>query len=92
MKLPVLLGLVSMLFAIPSYAVCHKQQVCDGMGNCEIEDICQSTLDLPSVEVDPIMRPYAPSIQPIQMPIIPPIGTTSCRLRQVNGYWQNVCN
>jgi hypothetical protein len=36
-----------------------------------------------------------PSIAPIQVPVIPPIGTTSCRQAQVwNGFtyqWQTVC-
>jgi hypothetical protein len=75
----------------PSEAACRLTFV-----NGHISQICDSTLDLPAIGVAGIPPPVPPSIQPLATPMIPPIGTTSCRQAQVwNGtmyVWQTLCN
>jgi hypothetical protein len=45
--------------------------------------LCTSAIDLPPICL-PTICPLVPlSIQPIQPPVIPPVGTTSCEQKQV---------
>ncbi len=74
-------------------AECKRAYVCDDYGqNCRYQDICNSTLDLPSVGLNPL--PSLPSTQLKPLPSIglPPLGTNKCEYRQVNGQWQNICH
>jgi hypothetical protein len=73
-------------------ARCVKSQVCDSYGgNCSVQDVCDSTLDLPSVELAPLSPLPSTELEPLPSTSLPPLGTSSCQYMQVNGYWQNVC-
>jgi len=75
-----------------SEARCSKSQVCDDNGmNCRVQDICDSTLDLPSVELAPLTPLPSTQLKPLPSVGLPPLGTTQCQYMQVNGRWQNVC-
>lgn len=71
-------------------AVCRSSKVCDGYGNCSIQDICDSTLDLPSTNIAPLSMPTL-ELKPLPSLALPPLGTTKCEYMQVNGRWKNVC-
>ncbi|MBB3062014.1 hypothetical protein FHS09_002858 [Microbulbifer rhizosphaerae] len=74
-------------------AECRKAQVCDDYGrNCQVRQICDSTLDLPSIEVDPLKPLPSTDLKPLPSLELPPLGTTKCEYKQVNGHWQNVCS
>ena len=71
---------------------CRKAQVCDDFGmNCEVRDICDSKLDLPSIDLPPLPSLPSTELKPLPSLHLPPLGTTECEYKQVNGYWQNVC-
>ena len=73
-------------------AECRKAQVCDDYGNnCRVQQICSSTLDIPSIEVDPLRPLPSMQIKPLPSVGLPPLGTSKCEYKQVNGQWQNVC-
>ena len=73
-------------------AKCRKSQVCDDFGrNCRVQDICDSTLDLPSVELAPLRPLPSTQLKPLPSVGVPPLGTSKCEYKQVNGHWQNVC-
>lgn len=73
-------------------ASCRKSQVCDDYGNnCRVQDICDSTLDLPSVELAPLRPLPSTDLKPLPSMELPPLGTSQCQYMQVNGQWQNVC-
>lgn len=73
-------------------AKCRRAQVCDDNGmNCRAQDICDSTLDLPSVEIDPLKPLPSTELKPLPSISLPPLGTSKCEYKQVNGQWQNVC-
>jgi hypothetical protein len=73
-------------------ARCRKAQVCDDYGmNCVVQDICDSTLDLPSIDLPPLQPMPSTELKPLPSLDLPPLGTTKCEYKQVNGHWQNVC-
>lgn len=73
-------------------ARCKKSQVCDDLGmNCQVQDICDSSIDLPSVELAPLAPLPTTQLKPLPSMDLPPLGTSDCEYRQVNGQWQNVC-
>ncbi len=79
-------------FGSAAHAECKRAHVCDNYGqNCSYRDICTSTLDLPSVGLNPL--PSLPSMELMPLPSmqLPPLGTTRCEYKQVNGQWRNVC-
>lgn len=79
-------------YANVANAACRKSQVCDGYGNnCRVQDICDSTLDLPSVGLAPLRPLPSMELKPLPSMELPPLGTTQCQYMQVNGRWQNVC-
>lgn len=83
--------ILTLLSSIVS-AECRRSYVCDDWGNnCRYMDICDDSLDLPSVDLNPL--PSLPSIElkPLPSLELPPIGTSKCEYKQVNGRWQNVC-
>lgn len=85
---------VAFLATIPSIseAVCRKAQVCDDYGmNCQIQDICDNSLDLPSVEIAPLTPLPSTELKPLPSINLPPLGTRQCQYMQVNGHWQNIC-
>ncbi len=71
-------------------ATCTNSEVCDDDGNCGYQDVCDSTLDLPSTNVP---MPSLPNIdiKPLPSLQIPPLGTSGCKYMSVNGRWQLVC-
>lgn len=74
-------------------ARCRKSQVCDDLGmNCQVQDICDSSIDLPSVELAPLTPLPSTQIKPLPSVGLPPLGTSNCEYKQVNGQWQNVCS
>ncbi|WP_441002653.1 hypothetical protein [Pseudocolwellia agarivorans] len=73
-------------------AKCRKAHVCDDYGqNCQVQQTCDSQLDLPSIEVTPIQPLPSTRIKPLPSTTLPPLGTSRCQYKQVNGVWQNVC-
>ena len=75
-----------------AYSECRKSYVCDEYGdNCKYIDVCDDTLDLPSIDIEPL--PALPPIELKPLPSIelPPLGTTKCEYMQVDGEWKNVC-
>jgi len=73
-------------------AKCRRAYVCDDFGmNCRYQDVCDSTLDLPSVDIDPLPALPSMKLKPLPSLDLPPLGTTKCEYKQVNGEWQNVC-
>lgn len=87
-------SLAALALVLPStaHAACHKSQVCDDYGrHCHIQDVCNSTLDLPSVELAPLQPLPSTQIKPLPSTDLPPLGTSRCEYVQVNGQWQNIC-
>lgn len=75
-----------------SNAECRKAQVCDDFGmNCRVQQICSSTTDLPSIELDPLTPLPSTRLKPLPSVGLPPLGARQCEYKQVNGQWQNVC-
>lgn len=73
-------------------AKCRKSQVCDDHGmNCRVQDVCDSTLDLPSVELAPLRPLSSTQLKPLPSVDLPPLGASKCQYMQVNGRWQNIC-
>ena len=80
------------LFITSANAECINSYVCDDYGeNCRYMDICDDSLDLPSVGLNPL--PALPSVElkPLPSLELPPLGTSECEYKQVNGVWKNVC-
>jgi len=48
-------GIVNLIISSTAYAECRRSYVCDDYGNnCQYMDICDESLDLPSVDIDPL--------------------------------------
>jgi len=85
-------GIAILTLTVNSHATCRRSYVCDDRGyNCQYMDICDDSLDLPSVDVDPIPSVPSTDLKPLPSVDVPPIGTSKCEYKQVNGRWQNVC-
>lgn len=87
--------IVTFLAAIPSLsdAACSKAQVCNDYGmDCQVQDICDNSLDLPSVEIAPLAPLPSTELKPLPSVNLPPIGAAQCQYMQVNGQWKNICN
>ena len=84
--------IVALGFSSITEARCRKAQVCDDYGmNCRVQDICGSSLDLPSVDLAPLRPLPSTQFKPLPSVGLPPLGTTKCQYMQVNGRWQNIC-
>lgn len=90
---------VTMLFGLGlgspriAEATCTKAQVCDDHGmNCHVQDVCDSTIDVPSAQLAPLTPLPSTQIKPLPSTTLPPLGTSHCAYKQVNGQWQNVCS
>ncbi len=80
------------LTSLPALAQCRKSNVCDDYGqNCRAQDVCDSTLDLPSTGLTPLTPLPSMELKPLPSMKLPPLGTSRCDYKQVNGRWQNVC-
>lgn len=78
--------------SLPADAACRKSQVCDDYGrNCRVMDVCDSTMDLPSVGLAPLRPLPSMELKPLPSMQLPPLGTSRCQYMQVNGRWQNIC-
>ena len=87
-----LMGIIGLTISTIAYADCRKSYVCDDYGrNCQYMDICSSTLDLPSTNLPPLPALPSTSLKPLPSLDLPPLGTSRCEYKQVNGIWQNVC-
>jgi hypothetical protein len=87
-----LIGFINLIMSSTVHADCKRSYVCDDYGsNCKYMDICGDSLDLPSIESDP--RPSLPTLdlKPLPSLNLPPLGTSQCEYKQVNGQWENVC-
>lgn len=71
-------------------AYCSKSYVCNN-GNCGYIDVCDSTLDLPSINLKPLQPLPNIDLKPLPSLALPPLGTSKCQYMSVNGVWQNVC-
>jgi hypothetical protein len=73
-------------------AACVRSWICDDRGhNCRVTQVCDSTIDLPSVGLAPLRPLPSVRLKPLPSVGLPPLGTRSCAWRQVNGQWLNVC-
>lgn len=92
MRKNILLAVLLMSAVTFSQATCRKEQVCDDFGmNCSVKQVCDSSIDLPSIGLDPIKPLPSTEIKPLPSVSLPPLGTTKCEYKQVNGIWKNVC-
>ena len=83
---------IAISFATSADARCRKSQVCDDYGmNCRVMDICDNSLDLPSMEPPPLRLLPSTELKPLPSLELPALGTTQCQYMQVNGRWQNIC-
>lgn len=88
-----ILTLFCSFYAATASAQCRSSNVCDDYGqNCRIQDICDNSLDLPSVNVPPVQPLPSMELKPLPSMALPPLGTSNCEYLQVNGHWQNVCH
>jgi hypothetical protein len=91
-SLLILAVVLAIVTSTDAEAKCRRAQVCDDYGmNCRAQDICDSMLDLPSVEIDPLTPLPSTDIKPLPSIDLPPLGTSKCEYKQVDGRWQNVC-
>ena len=75
-----------------AFADCRRSYVCDDWGNnCSYMDVCDGSLDLPSVGLDPLPSLPSMELKPLPSMDLPPLGTSKCEYKQVNGMWQNIC-
>lgn len=65
--------------------------------NGEVRPICSSSIDIEPICAPQVCAIVPPSIEPIQQPRLPPVGTTNCRMAQVLNprtgqyEWQRLC-
>lgn len=54
-----------------------------------VQQVCDSTLDVPAINLPGIQPIQKPQVRPIERPTIPPIGTSRCRTQSVSegGRW-----
>ncbi|MGO4714923.1 hypothetical protein [Bradyrhizobium sp. 2TAF24] len=89
-----LVGAIGMMLAliVPADAACVCRCV-DG----QMQPLCNNTIDIPPVCMPTVCGIVPPSVAPIDMPRIPPLGASSCSQRQVQNpntgryEWQRVC-
>ena len=87
-----LFGIACLIISSTAYAECQRSYVCDDYGsNCQYMDICDDSLDLPSVDIDPLPSLPTTDLKPLPSLDLPPLGTSQCEYKQVDGEWQNVC-
>ena len=92
-KKSILVISVNLILSATSYAECRRAHVCDDYGqNCRYMDICDDSLDLPSVDIDPLPSLPSTELKPLPSLELPPLGTSNCEYKQVNGRWQNICS
>lgn len=83
---------LTLLAALNADAKCKKSYVCDDYNqNCRYVDICDNSMDMPSMEMDPPPSMNMPGLKPFKSMQFPPMGTTECRQMVVNGRWEEVC-
>lgn len=93
MKIITSIFFVGMIFSSMSFAECRRAHVCDDYGqNCRYMDVCDDLLDLPSVDIDPLPSLPTTDLKPLPSLDLPPLGTSKCEYKQVNGRWQNICS
>lgn len=83
------------LFLVSGQAMAHCRNVreCDQFNQrCHTVQVCERQYDVPAYNLAPLDPVGVMPVRPIQAPYVPPIGTTSCRLANINGVWQQVCN
>jgi len=90
---PVIFATIAVFaFSTNADAECRRASLCDDNGmNCQYQDVCDSTMDLPSVDINPLPALPSMELKPLPSLDLPPLGTSHCEYRQVNGQWQNVC-
>lgn len=87
-----LLMLAALIIPLQAQADCHRAYICeDGNENCRYEDLCESALDLPSNELNPLPALRTIDLKPLDEPTLAPLGTKHCAYKIVNGTWQQVC-
>lgn len=80
------------IYSVSAAAECERSYACDDNGqNCRVQDICDSTLDLPSVELAPLRPLPSTDLKPLPSMELPPLGTSHCQYMQVYGNWENIC-
>ena len=58
------ISLLASIFTSIAFAECRRAEVCDGYGkNCRYRDVCDSTMDLPSIGINPLPSIRSPAIK-----------------------------
>ena len=84
---------ISFMVSSTAHSECRRAHVCDDYGqNCRYMDICEDALDLPSVDIDPLPSLPTTDIKPLPSLELPPLGTSKCEYKLVDGRWQNICS
>lgn len=87
----IIVAFIISIFSYSAYSECRSSYVCDDDGNCQYMDVCDSSIDLPSVNLDPLPALPPTELKPLPSLDLAPLGTSKCEYVQVNGEWQNVC-
>lgn len=80
------------LFSQAAFAECKKEYKCDEYGDCDIVQVCDSTVDLPAINI-PDIREKKPAfgLKPLPSVALPPLGTQKCSWQFVGGIYKNIC-
>lgn len=73
--LAVLLLAATLWLGSPVEARCRRSQVCDDFGqNCQVEDLCDSRMGLPSTNLPPLPPLPSTKLKPLPPTGLPPLG------------------
>jgi hypothetical protein len=90
------IGLLLVTLVVTSAAAARASCICRCVDG-EMQPFCSTAIDLPPIYPLTICGVVPPSIAPITPLAVPPIGTTSCQMRQVQNpmtrtyEWRRIC-
>lgn len=92
MRLVILLA--SLIAASSAFSTCRNVWVDDDFNSATppvMKEVCDSTLDLPAINLPGVQPIQRPQVRPIERATVPPVGTTRCRTQSVyeHGRWVN---
>lgn len=69
--------------------MCVWAFTCDGFGHCGRAQVCDQSYQHPFVAPPAVLPAQPPDVKPVEPAVVPPPGTSSCRLEHVylNGAW-----
>jgi hypothetical protein len=95
MKALIIAGIGFLFTSNFAFADCAWQWDCS-TGTCKHVPLCDSTLDMVPIEPISTAPMVTPTIEPVNMSPIPPIGTSHCDQKYIcdrdgNCDWQEIC-